>query len=163
MSMATQAYGPPKPRKGTFVFAPVRMRNGAKTFELLFAGPTSTSIGMKNTSLVLTEVEFRQWLKSASPGDVIIYHEGFLALDADAEATRLPDRQRAELARVANCAWRAAEHGLIHLVQRRQGHSECRYIAIARAHPKIIRNAFAPTTAALIATPTHNPKPTESF
>jgi len=86
--------------------------------------------------LRIAEIDLCGWLGQAAPGDVLEYHRGFLALDANVQGTRFPDRDRAELARVARRAWWASERDLVHLVQRRHGPNEFSYLAIARPRPK---------------------------
>ena len=84
----------------------------------------------------VTEFDLCGWVGQAAPGDMLEYHRGFLALDTTPQGTRLAERDRAELARVARRAWWAAERGLIHLVQRRHGSDDYSYLAIARPKPK---------------------------
>lgn len=84
----------------------------------------------------LTEIDLCGWIGQAAPGDIFEYHRGFLALDTMPRGSRLPERERAELARVARRAMWAAERGLIHLVQRRHGSDDYSYLAIARPKPK---------------------------
>jgi hypothetical protein len=84
----------------------------------------------------LTEIELCRWVGQAAPGDILEYYRGFLALDIARQSTHLPERERAELARVARRAWWAAERGLIHLVQRRHRSGDYSYLAIARPKPK---------------------------
>ena len=83
----------------------------------------------------ITEVDFCAWLGQASPDDVLEYYRGFLAPDTMPHGTRLSERDRAELARVARRAWWASERRLIHLVQRRHGADDYSYFAIARPKP----------------------------
>ena len=85
--------------------------------------------------LRLSEIELCAWLGQAAPQDTLEYHRGFLVLDSNAQISRLPKRQREELARVASRAWWASEKGLVHLVQRRLGPDDFSYIAIARPRP----------------------------
>jgi len=92
---------------------------------------------MQTTSFVsisrpLTDIEFCAWVAQAVPGDRLEYHRGFLALDAGIDGQTPKSDTRRELGRVARRAWRAAEKGLIHLVQRRNGPVNFSYIAIAR-------------------------------
>jgi hypothetical protein len=47
-------------------------------------------------------------------------------------ASWLPERERRALVGVASQLWRAAQRGLVHLVQRRLGSASWTYIAIAR-------------------------------
>ena len=84
----------------------------------------------------VTEFDLCGWVGQAAPGDILEYHRGFLALDTTPQGTRLAERDRAELARVARRAWWAAERGLIHLVQRRHSSDDYSYLAIARSKPK---------------------------
>ena len=86
----------------------------------------------------LTEIDLCGWVAHAAPGDILEYHRGFLALDTMPQGTRLAERERAELARVARRAWWAAEAGLIHLVQRRHGPEDYSYLALARPKPKTV-------------------------
>jgi uncharacterized protein YfaQ (DUF2300 family) len=84
----------------------------------------------------LDEVGFCAWIAQAEPGETLIYHRGFLAVDATAVLSKLPaDRQRA-LRQVAAAALRAAEENLVHLVQARIGPDHFAYIAIARPKPR---------------------------
>jgi uncharacterized protein YfaQ (DUF2300 family) len=84
----------------------------------------------------LDEVGFCAWIAQAEPGETLVYHRGFLAVDATAVLSKLPaDRQRA-LRQVAAAALRAAEQNLVHLVQARIGPDQFAYIAIARPKPR---------------------------
>lgn len=84
----------------------------------------------------LTEIEFCAWVAQAVPGDRLEYYRGFLVLDVFPVFSRLPDRQREELARLGARAFWAAKQGLVHLVQERVGPDQFAYIAIARHKPK---------------------------
>ena len=84
----------------------------------------------------ITEIDLCGWVGQAAPGDILEYYRGFLALEIARQSTHLPERERAELARVARRAWWAAERGLIHLVQRRHRSDDYSYLAIARPKPK---------------------------
>jgi hypothetical protein len=92
--------------------------------------------GADPVRLALTEVELCGWIGQAGPGDTLEYHRGFLARDTLPQGTRLAERDRAELARVAHRARWAAERDLLHLVQRRHGPDDYSYLAIARARPE---------------------------
>lgn len=83
----------------------------------------------------LSAIEFCGWLNQAEPGDALEYHRGYLVLDRVPSEKDLPDVRRAELDLLANCAMRAAEHDLVHLVQRRNAPWDFSYLAIARARP----------------------------
>ena len=86
--------------------------------------------------LQIGEIDLCGCIGHAAPGAVVEYHRGFLALDLVPQVTRLPERDRLELGRVARRAWWAAEQNLVHLVQRRLGPDRFAYLAIARARPK---------------------------
>lgn len=84
----------------------------------------------------MDEVGFCAWIAQAEPGETLIYHSGFLAVDATAVLSKLPaDRQRA-LRQVAAAALHAAEQNLVHLVQARIGPDHFAYIAVARPKPR---------------------------
>jgi hypothetical protein len=85
--------------------------------------------------LPLTELALARWLADAMPGNHLVYHRGFLAVDAAMPISTLPMLRRAELQRVAGRAMAAAEHGLVHLVQRRHGDGDFEYLLIARPRP----------------------------
>ena len=79
----------------------------------------------------LDEVGLCAWIAQAEPGETLVYHRGFLAVDATSIVSRLsPDQQR-NLQQVAAAAMRAADQGLVHLVQTRLGPDAFAYIAIA--------------------------------
>lgn len=84
----------------------------------------------------LNEIEFCAWVAQAVPGDRLEYHRGFLALDTFELFTRLDDKARAELSKMAGRAFWAAEQGLVHLVQERLAPDRFSYVAIARPKPK---------------------------
>lgn len=79
-----------------------------------------------------TEKALSAWLGRATPGDRFEYHRGFLVVDISATTERLGERDRLELIRMAGLAYRAADRGLVHLVQRRHGDNDFSYFAIAR-------------------------------
>ncbi|MFZ5790307.1 MAG: hypothetical protein ACOY3L_06365 [Pseudomonadota bacterium] len=93
--------------------------------------------------LRLKEIDLCGWIGQAMPGDMLEYHRGFLALDVTEQGTRLAERDRAELVRVARRAWWAAEQRLVHLVQRRHGPDDYSYLAIARPKPRRVSASFA--------------------
>ncbi len=93
-------------------------------------------ISNTTTSRRLTETTFCAWLGQAHPGDALVYHRGVLALDASISSQTPDSDAHRELGRVARRAWWAAEQGLIHLLQRRNGPDDFTYLAIARPRPK---------------------------
>ena len=81
------------------------------------------------------EISFCAWVAQAEPGEQLVYHEGFLAVDADRLLSKLPPEARGALRQLANAAMRAAEQGLVHLVQARLATDHFAYIAVARPRP----------------------------
>lgn len=77
-----------------------------------------------------TEIAFCAWVGLALPGDTIVYHRGFLALDREDGSSGHPEAT--QLRRLADRARWAAEAGLVHLVQRRLGPDRFAYLAVAR-------------------------------
>lgn len=96
---------------------------------------TRTPFTTVRSSRPLSEIEFCAWVAQAVPGDRLEYHRGFLVLDIFALFSRLDDRARKELAALAGRAFRAAEQGLVHLVQERLATDHFAYIAVARPRP----------------------------
>jgi len=84
----------------------------------------------------LSEIEFCAWIGQADAGARLEYHRGFLAQDTIAIASSLPEKELAELRKLANRAFWAFEAGLVHLVQERLATDRFAYIAIARPKPK---------------------------
>lgn len=84
--------------------------------------------------LRITELDFAGWLGQAEPKDTIEYHRGYLMIDTDPSMTTLSQADREELFNVAQRAWRFAQHGFIHLVQRRVGDEGFSYLAIRGEH-----------------------------
>jgi hypothetical protein len=123
-------------RSNNFVFAPVRGRNRAKSFELLPDRRAGISMGMTlsdPTSVLFTnEAALLSWLGAASAGDRAVYHRGYLAIDGAPTTTRLTERERMELLQIARRAMQAAEVGLVELVQHRNGPYDYSYLLIAR-------------------------------
>jgi hypothetical protein len=87
---------------------------------------------LSSPRLPIRDAELRDRLRSASPQGRILYHRGFLALDRDPARTRLPERSRAELVRVAWRAFEAWSDGTADLVQKRHGFSDFSYFLIVR-------------------------------
>ena len=87
------------------------------------------------TADTLTDIDFLAWIATAEPGTTLEYHRGFLAVDADPTAERMPaDRRRALLAVARRALW-AAERELAHLVQVRLGPEAFSYRMVVRPHP----------------------------
>ena len=91
----------------------------------------------------VSEITLIAWVDVAEPGARLVYHRGFLVVDADPVISKLPTDQRLTLRALASAAFRAEEQGLVHLVQQRLATDRFAYIAIARPKPKSPRPAFA--------------------
>jgi len=89
----------------------------------------------------ITEINFCAWIAQAEPGQVLVYYRGFLAVDTDTPLAGLSPGERRALRSLANAAFRAAEQGLVHLVQLRLAIDRFAYIAIARPKPTSARPA----------------------
>ncbi len=81
--------------------------------------------------LPVTEQLLVQWLASADPGDQLVYHRGFLAIDTSLTASTLPPSRRAMLRQVASRALDMSDRGLVRAVQRRNGEGDFTYLLIA--------------------------------
>ena len=82
--------------------------------------------------LLLNAIQFCAWVAQATPGDSLEYHRGLLALEGSEWSQDFAGVRRRELNRLARRVGWAAEQGLVHLVQRRNGPNDFSYIAIAR-------------------------------
>ncbi len=80
---------------------------------------------MKPAARIHREPDFLTWLGRACPGDAVVYHRGFLAIDR----RRVPNR---DLNRLAQSVTNAAVSGLVDLLQRRHGPDDLSYLAVAR-------------------------------
>ena len=85
-------------------------------------------------ALIIDVADFEAWLQTALPGSLIEYHRGHLCVDRR-QKFAAPDntpknKARAVLHDLATRALRAAERGLVHLVQRRHGDGDYSYLAI---------------------------------
>ncbi|WP_245624837.1 hypothetical protein [Jannaschia seosinensis] len=84
----------------------------------------------------IADIDLYAWVAQAEDGDALIYHRGFLVVDADRTVSTLPADRRLAVRGLADAAFRAAEQGLVHLVQERVGPNRFAYLAIARPKPK---------------------------
>ena len=84
----------------------------------------------------ITEISFCAWVAQAEPGEALVYHQGFLVVDADKLLSDLSPEDRETLRRLADAAFRAAQQDLVHLVQARLATDRFTYIAIARPKPR---------------------------
>ena len=92
--------------------------------------------------LVIDKARFEAWLQTARPGSPIEYHRGHLCVDRqhvfDAPDNAPENKARSALNDLATRALRAAERGLVHLVQRRHGPEDFSYLAI-KSQPSVAR------------------------
>ena len=91
------------------------------------------NIGMGANS-GFTEEALCAWVGAAAPGDSVVYHRGFLAIDGGPE-TDASATQRTRLLRLASRAMRLCQQGFVHLVQRREAERDFTYIAVACPRP----------------------------
>ena len=82
-----------------------------------------------------TEIDLLAWLGQAAAGDILEYHQGFLALDRSSYGKALSENDRIALGRIATRALRLANQGLVHLLQRRICRDQFSYLVIARPRP----------------------------
>ncbi len=90
-------------------------------------------------TLVTDKAGVEACLKSARPGSRTEYHHGHLCVDRQQECDALDNEARAELHRLATRVLKAADQGLVHLVQQRHGREDFSYLAI-KAWPAPARN-----------------------
>ena len=89
------------------------------------------------------EITLCDLITDAKPGTVIVYHVGHLAFDRTLTAGVLPEWRRRELGAVANRAFRLAESGWVHLLQRRVDAMRCAYLIVVRPRPRRCLAAIA--------------------
>ncbi|WP_424931923.1 hypothetical protein [Amaricoccus macauensis] len=80
----------------------------------------------------VSEIDLCVWLGTATPGDRLEYHRGFLAVDIEEKNKRLSERDSLALKHLRHRALALFERDLVHLVQERLGPGHFAYIAIAR-------------------------------
>ena len=93
------------------------------------------------SSAFLDEAALTAWFSAAAAGDRIEYWRGLLAIDANPTGSKLEPDDRRLLSRVAARAFRLAEQGKAHLVQRRHGEADYSYLLVVRPRP--VRARFA--------------------
>ncbi len=87
-------------------------------------------------ALIIDVAGFEGWLRAAHAGSRIAYHRGHLCVDRRQKIGAPDNEARAVLHDLATRALRAAEQGLVHLVQRRHGREDSSYLAI-KARPSV--------------------------
>jgi hypothetical protein len=76
--------------------------------------------------------DFCAWLHRARRGACIEYHRGYLAIDRARNLSALGEVRRKKCAEIADEAYSAAMHNMVHLLQRRVAPDVFSYMAIAR-------------------------------
>jgi hypothetical protein len=103
---------------------------------------TSTPRSGEASDAPIALASFNRWLLRALPGQQLEYHRGMLNRDRS-PASGMSDEQRRGVARIADAALRAAEDGLVHLVQRRKGPFDFSYVAVCADRGRSRRRAGA--------------------
>lgn len=106
------------------------------TMARLIADPRIAAPCASASSRAINEIGFCAWVAQAEPSAAVVYHRGFLVVDTDELLSKLSPEARGALRQLANAAMRAAEQGLVHLVQTRLTTDHFAYIAIARPKPR---------------------------
>lgn len=97
----------------------------------------------------ITGIAFCAWVSQATDGEALVYYRGFLAVDMETELGHLSLKERHALRALADAAFRAAQQGLVHLVQVRMATDRFAYLAIARPKaPERKSNSLARLLAA---------------
>ena len=102
-------------------------------------GPDATTRLARQHSTVrpaITEIELCAWLAQADPDDVLEYYRGLLAVDRAPYGQPMSAKDRFALGLLGDRAMRLADHGFVHLLQRRLGPDNFSYLAIARPRPR---------------------------
>ena len=104
---------------------------------------------------MLDEAALCAWFGAAAPGDRVEYWRGYLAIDTSPLGSKLEPDDRRQLGRIATRAFRLAEQGKAHLVQRRHGEGDYSYLLVVRPRPRPARARFTSAVfgAAGAATP----------
>lgn len=95
------------------------------------------------SSALLDEAALTAWFGAAAAGDRIEYWRGFLAVDANPTGSKLEPDDRRQLGRVAARAFRLAEQGKAHLIQKRHSDADYSYLLVVRPRPRPVRARFA--------------------
>jgi hypothetical protein len=92
---------------------------------------------------------FRAWVACAKPGERLEYFRDFLALDRVKGTSSLREAERRKLTAVADHASALAGQGTLHLLQKRHGHADYSYWAVARgSSSSIVARMRPPATTA---------------
>ena len=91
----------------------------------------------------MTAIEFCAWVSQATPGERLEYYRGFLIVDAFPPSGWPPSAFQQALIQLRSHTFRAAELGLVHLIQRRLGEELFSYVAIARPQARHAEDALS--------------------
>ena len=94
------------------------------------------AIRQKQPDEPLTDIDLCAWIAQALPGDILEYHRGILAIDRDAEMSKLGADESERIDHLADRAYAAFEQDLVVLVQERLDPYRYRYLAVARPKPE---------------------------
>jgi len=86
-------------------------------------------------AVAVSEITLMAWADVAEPGAQLSYHNGFLVVDTTVNVSSLAKSELESLRDKAHAAYRLAELGRVHLVQKRLGPDRFAYLAIARPKP----------------------------
>ena len=103
------------------------------------APTTAATASATSGHLPITEQHLVQWLAGATPGEQLIYHRGFLAIDTGVTSSQLPPSRRQMLLRVASRVRDMCTRGLVQTVQRRNGDGDFTYLVVARQRLAVAR------------------------
>lgn len=96
----------------------------------------------------VSSTEFKKWLANSAVGDMLIYHEGDLAVDRDCSdfsaMTRDEKRRATSIDETGRVVLDAAARGHLMLFQKRLGRGFFRYIALRVAPTRDDRQPLPP-------------------
>ena len=76
----------------------------------------------------ITEIELCAWLAQAKPDNVLEYYRGLLVVDRVPYGRPMSAKDRFALGQLGDRAMRLADHGFVHLLQRRLGPDNFSYL-----------------------------------
>lgn len=95
------------------------------------------------TRPLVSEDAFCAWLGAAAPGEVLLYHRGFLAVDCGPPVPPFAEAIGKRLSNLARRAAQAAQDGSVCLVQSRHGDGDYSYLAVATLRTRAPRRSLA--------------------
>lgn len=97
---------------------------------------SSITMPYRPSTPMLDEAALCAWIGTAGPGDCIEYWRGHLAIDTSTVLSQLAAGDRRVLSNVAGRAYRLAEQGRVHLLQRRYDDGDYAYLLALRPQPR---------------------------